>query len=605
MTDVMSHRGPNAAGIYESGTTALGHRRLSILDLSDAGRQPMSNADGSVHVVFNGEIYNYRELRDDLDHYAFSSETDTEVLLHLYQEEGVDALQKLRGMFAFGIWDERDEKLFLARDRLGQKPLYYSTDDSTFRFASTITSLLQDGSLDAVPNAEAIRDYLTYRYVPTPQTAFEGIRSLEPGSVLIADEDGVETRRYWSPSFDRESTASVPSLTDELLAHLDRSTKLRLRSDVPVGVFLSGGLDSSLITALVDRHTDQPVRTYSVGFLEEEYNELEFARTVADRFDTDHHEFTVEPDILDVLPDIVSTYEQPFGDPSAIPTYYISDIAASDLRVILNGDGGDENFAGYNHFYYDNLVAQYTRLPESVQQFATAVANRVPSAGPLSTLQRYVELGNKPPAERYATWMGNFDDEAVEQITAEGSPLPTERDSLWFFRDAFDRSDGRTVLDDALFTDLVAYLPEDLLVKVDRASMAHSLEVRSPFLDHELVEFTSRIPSKYKLRRGREKKWLLKKASRGLVPDSIIDRKKQGFSVPIEEWFRDELYDETAARLVDDPLPPGWFDSAALKRLLEEHRRGHSNNAKRLWDLLMLHEWWNQFSEYFPDDYTL
>jgi asparagine synthase (glutamine-hydrolysing) len=382
------------------------------------------------------------------------------------------------------------------------------------------------------------------------------------------------------------------------MSHLDDATRLRLRSDVPVGVFLSGGLDSSLITALVDRHTDEPVRTYSVGFTEETYNELGHARTVADEFNTDHHEFTVEPEAIEILPELVRAYEQPFGDPSAIPTYYISEIASSDLRVVLNGDGGDENFAGYNHLFYDNLVGQFTRLPDWAQRISSQLSNQLPSVGPLSTAKRYVELGSSLPAERFATWMGNYDAENVANLLSSDSPFPTNRDGLWFFREAFEQSDGRTVLDDSLYVDLTTYLPEDLLVKVDRASMAHSLEVRSPFLDPELIAFTSQIPSKYKLRYGRKKKWLLKRASRGVVPDTIINREKQGFSVPIAEWLRGDMYGFAAERLLNGTVPENWFDDAYIRRLLDEHNRGVDDHAKKIWDLLLLVLWCKEFSDH-------
>lgn len=599
MADVMTHRGPHASGFFQSTRAALGHRRLSIIDLSPRGNQPLSNETDDVHVVFNGEIYNYQELRQQLSDHTFSSETDTEVLVHLYEDRGLEMLEALRGMFAFALFDERNARLVLARDRFGQKPLYYTHQNGTFTFGSTITSVLEAPAVTTSPNAAALRDYLTYRYVPAPRTAFTNVRALEPGQYLVADDDGIRTDTYWSLSFGSASSASPTQLADQFLEYMREAVRLRLRSDVPVGVFLSGGLDSSLVTALVDEQTAEPVNTYSIGFSVEEYDELEFARLVADEFDTDHQEFTVDPEAASILPEIIDHYEQPFGDASAIPTYYISEIASRDLRVILGGDGGDENFAGYDHLYYDNLVAQFTRLPAPVRAFLRVTASRLPSMGPLSMLKRWVELGELPPAERFANWSGNFNQAAIERVTNSDSPLRDHEDAYWLYREAFKASDGRTVLDDALYVDWVTYLPEDLLVKIDRASMAHSLEIRSPFLDSELVNFTTSIPSMYKIRHWRIKKWLLRRAARGIVPDPVIDREKQGFSVPITEWLRGDLFDLAEEALVADPPKSDWFDVDNVETLLHEHETGDADHSTKLWDLLMLQLWWRRFMDRF------
>lgn len=593
MNECMRHRGPDAKGVYASGPALLAHRRLSILDLSEAGHQPMANGDGSVHIVFNGEIYNYRELRERVDDYSFRSETDTEVLLHLYEEYGVDCLKYLRGMFAFAIWDESSERLFLARDRLGQKPLFYRQDGDDFWFASSIKAILSDDDVPACPDLDAIRSYLNYQYVPAPKTGFRGIEQLSPGEYLIVSEDGTTRERYWDLSFRDQFSKSPSRLADELRDQLREATRLRMRSDVPVGVFLSGGIDSSIVTALMDDIADDPVGTYSIGFDQEKYDELEFAREVAEAYETDHHEYTVTPESMEVLPELVDTYEMPFGDPSALPTYYVSKVASDDITVVLTGDAGDENFAGYDRYTYDRVVSLANAVPSSLRSVGKTTLNSLPQ---LLREQKYLyygkralEIADKDPISRYARFICHAQGEEVERVW--DGPQPDSE--LEAFRTAFAQADGPTRLDRVMDVDINTYLPNDLLVKVDRASMAHSLEVRSPFLDHQLVEFTARIPAKYKWRRG-NKKWLLKRAFRDLLPNAILNRPKQGFGVPIDEWFRGELrefardsFDQLGCR---DP-----FDAAGLQRKLDEHLSGDADHGYPIWDLVMLEQWYEQF----------
>ncbi len=592
MNDCLSHRGPDAEGVYADGPALLAHRRLSILDLSEAGRQPMSNGDETVHIVFNGEIYNYKELRERVDQYRFTSDTDTEVLLHLYEEHGVDCLQYLRGMFAFAIWDERRGCLFLARDRLGQKPLFYKLEDETIWFGSTIKTILADDAVSAEPDISALREYLTYQYVPHPRTGFESIRQLAPAEYMIVDEEGAHRDTYWSLSYSNQFHASPSTLADRLRTELREATRLRMRSDVPVGVFLSGGIDSSVVTALMDEVSDDPVGTYSIGFDKEAYDELTFARKVAEQYDTDHHEYTVTPDSMDVLPKLIDHYEMPFGDPSALPTYYVSQVAADDITVVLTGDAGDENFAGYDRYTQDQVVSLARRAPRPIRKLGAGALRMLPERlrdqHHVHLARRTLELANGDPVEQYARFICHATENQLDQIW-DGP----ETDELANLKTTFQQADGPTRLDQIMDVDVHTYLPDDLLVKVDRASMAHSLEVRSPFLDHEFVQFAARIPAKYKWRRGK-KKWLLKRAFADVLPKPVIERKKQGFGVPVNEWFRDDLREfahERVSRLGErDP-----FDANGLESVLEEHICEVEDHGYRIWDMVQLEGWFERF----------
>ena len=591
MVEQMAHRGPNASDVYVSGDAMLAHRRLSIIDLSEAGRQPMPNADGSVRIVFNGEIYNYRELRERVDDYSFRSETDTEVLLHLYEEYGIDCLDYLRGMYAFAILDERKDRLFLARDRLGQKPLYYRHTDDGFWFGSTIGAILADDAVETAPDYDALREYLTYQYVPHPKTGFEGIERLGPAEYAIVEDGKIRTERYWSLSYADQFSAGPSALADRLRTELREATRLRMRSDVPVGVFLSGGIDSTVVTALMADIAEEPINTYSIGF--DEYDELEFARAVAREYNTNHNERTVTPDAMEVLPELVRHYEMPFGDPSAVPTYYVSREAAEEVTVAVGGDAGDENFAGYDRYTFDRATSLTARVPGPVRSLGDrvlgAAATVASGAETFGRGQRLLENANGDAVERYAPYICHAlgDDAAV---LWDG---PEPADELAYLREAFARADGPTRLDRLMHVDVETYLPDDVLVKVDRASMAHSLEVRSPFLDHEFVQFAARIPAKFKWRRGK-KKWLLKRAFRDELPDRVQGRGKQGFSVPVNEWFRGELRDD-AREAMERLGAREAFDSTGVRRLFREHISGEHDWGFTLWDLFVLDEWFRQF----------
>jgi asparagine synthase (glutamine-hydrolysing) len=587
----MAHRGPDAEGVYASGPALLAHTRLSIIDLTDAGAQPMSTPDGDVHVVFNGEIYNYPTLRAELDDYDYRSETDTEVILACYEAYGLDFLSKLRGMFAFGLWDEREERLLLARDRLGQKPLFYRRTDDGVVFGSTISAILADDSVSVTPDYEALRSFLTYQYVPHPKTGFEGIERLGPGEYMVIEEEGTRHESYWSLSFADKLAAPLDDIEETLTAKLRDAVSVRTLSDVPLGVFLSGGIDSTVVTHLMDDVTEDPVNTYSIGF--DTYDELDAARHVAEEYGTNHHEYTVEPDAVEVLPEVVREVEMPFGDPSAVPTYYVSEMASQDITVAVGGDAGDENFAGYDRYTYDRATSAAAAVPTAVRRpvgrALAALPDRLTHDTPLARLRSLLENAEGDAVERYAPYVCHMLGADAERVWDGNAPA----DELAHLRRAFGASDGPTRLDRILQTDVETYLPDDLLVKVDRMGMAHSLEVRSPFLDHELVEFAARIPSTYKWRRG-EKKWILKRTFRDRIPDRVLDRPKQGFSVPVNAWFRGPLA-STAEEKLSRLGERDHFDGEGLTETLDAHRDGRADNGFYLWDLVVLETWFEEF----------
>lgn len=595
MAETMQHRGPDAKGVFHDGDILLSHCRLSILDTTDAGTQPMSNDDETVHIVFNGEIYNYRELRERyLDHHSFESKTDTEVLLRLYEELGIDCFQKLRGMFAFGIWDENEDRLVLARDRLGQKPLYYHHTKEAFCFASTIKALLADPDITARPDHRAIREYLTYQYVPHPKTGFEGIKQLAPGEYMIVNEDSVTRETYWSLPDSTPLTLSRAAIRNQLREKVRDAVRLRLRSDVPLGVFLSGGIDSSITVAMMDDLGVDHIKTFSIGFDVEEFDETNYAEMVADRYGTDHHEFEVSPEEMAALPELVEQYEMPFGDASALPTYYVSKMASDHITVAMTGDAGDENFAGYPRYANYKAISHTGKLPDAITNAGASAIARVPEqlhdmVPRMEDAQRILELADQPRAERYAPLICHFTEDDAEAIY-EG---PANEDPLERFRELFATTPARTPVDEATGVDLQSYLPDDLLLKVDRASMAHSVEVRSPFLDHELVEFARRIPAKQKMP-GIKKKVVLKEAFRPYLPDAVIDREKQGFGVPVDEWFRGRLKERGREAILQLGERDVW-DKDSLKQKWDAHVDGDRDDGAQLWDLVFLEEWYEQY----------
>jgi len=540
MNAVLAHRGPDDAGVYCAGPVGLAHRRLSIIDLSPAGHQPMSNEDGTIWITFNGEIYNFPDLREDLIRrgHRFRSKTDAETVVHLYEEDGPACVRALRGMFAFAIWDARTRTMLLARDRVGKKPLYYQMDDRGLRFASEIKAILMDPEVEVTPDAEAIHHYLSFGYVPHPGTAYRGIRALPPAHVATVRDGQLTIERYWRLRYGVKHPGTEADLARELLRRLEEAVKIRMISDVPLGAFLSGGIDSSAVVAMMSRHASEPVRTFSIGFEAAEYDERRHARLIADQFGTRHEEFVVRPDAAGILPTLVWHYDQPYADSSAIPTYYLAQVTRRHVTVALNGDGGDEGFAGYDRYVAHRLAGRLDWLPAAARRRFRAALGLVPRGVRRGSLlargRRFLDGLLQPPDRRYSRWVFHFTaDRKAELYQPDFAAAVSAPESEELLVRAFQTSDGLNMVDALLDVDTRTYLPDDLLVKVDVASMAHALEARSPFLDHELLEFAAGVPSHLKLR-GTEKKVLLRRALRGILPDAVLDRPKMGFGVPID-----------------------------------------------------------------------
>jgi asparagine synthase (glutamine-hydrolysing) len=600
MNTALSHRGPDDAGVHCDGPVGLTHRRLSIIDLSPAGHQPMANEDGTVWIVFNGEIYNFPALRPDLLRrgHRFRSQSDTEVILHLYEEHGPECLGFLRGMFAFAIWDGPRRQLFLARDRLGKKPLCYHQDGDALRFASEVKAILQEPQVEVRPDPGGLLQYLTYGYVPGACSAFQGVRRLPPAHYLLCRDGRVEVVRYWRLRQDRKARRSEEDWCQEILVRLEEAVRLRLISDVPLGAFLSGGIDSSAVVALMSRVADGPVKTFSIGFDEPEFDELAYARQVATQYATEHHELVVRPDAAAILPKLAWHYDEPFADSSAVPTYAVAEMTRRHVTVALNGDAGDENFGGYDRYMANLLAASFDRLPGSglARGAIRAGLRLVPRPGTRTTFftrgRRFLEGLAEQPERRYARWFCHFYGERKTAVcTPEFLAAGRGTDELAALLAAYREAAAPDFGDATLGADVGLYLPDDLLVKVDIASMAHALEARSPFLDHEFMEFVATIPFDLKIRGG-TKKYILKRALRGLLPESILHRPKKGFGVPIGRWLGHELKDLVRETLLSPRcLGRGYFREATVRRMLDEHARGTAGWHYHLWTLLMLELW--------------
>src|SRR5580765_1086782 len=604
MCRVMRHRGPDDEGVVVLGATGLGHRRLSIIDLSPAGHQPMRNDDGSLWLVFNGEIYNFPELRAELEAggVRFRSRTDTEVILRLYERDGAACVRRLRGMFAFAIWDTRRRTLLLARDRLGVKPLYYRLSEDGLSFGSELKVLLEDDDVPREVDPIAIHHYLTYQCVPAPHCVFKGLAKLPPAHTLIWNDGRVTIDRYWNlPYGPKHAASSERELEEELRCRLEGAVRIRMVSDVPVGAFLSGGIDSSAVVAMMSRHSDRPVRTFSIGFEEDAYDELPAARRVAEHFGTEHTEFRVRLDAINILPQLVWHYDEPYADASSIPTWHVSRLAAEHVTVVLNGDAGDENFAGYDR-YVANALAERFRLlaPLAASGVAQAALERLSNGhgatSPAWRARRFAEQLARSPQERNLAWLSQFDRERKRALYSDGFRAAVNGvDSGRLVLDRFDEADAEDFLDRTLYADVITYLPDTLLTKVDIASMAHGLEARSPFLDHEFMEFAARIPSRLKLR-GTQTKRILKRALQGIVPAPILGRRKMGFNVPLESWLRNGLRDMAHDLLTSRrSLERGYFAPAFVRGLLDDHVQGRRNWHTQIWSLMMLELWHREF----------
>jgi asparagine synthase (glutamine-hydrolysing) len=597
MCRVIAHRGPDDQGLKLIGPTALGMRRLSIIDIA-GGHQPMSGEDGSVTVVFNGEIYNFLELRRDLEArgHQFLTNADTEAIVHGYEEFGPSNVSNLRGMFSFAIWDEKAKSLFLGRDRVGKKPLYYTTaPDGTFVFGSELKSLLEHPSVERDLDIEALDAYLTLGYVPEPLSIFRRIRKLPPGNYLTFAKGLIQIEQYWDFSYQVSEPRSEDSYRDELRELLDEAVRIRLVSDVPLGAFLSGGIDSSAVVGLMARHMDQPVKTFSIGFHEDSHNELKYARLTAKKFGTDHHEFLVTPDICDVVDELVWHFDEPFADSSAIPTYMVSKLAREHVTVVLSGDGGDELFAGYRRYLIEQSRRAFARMPRFIREgVMEPLSLRLPHGARGRNLLHNVALD---PVDRYLDSVSVFTSLNRKLLytrdfskSLEDSNFVSER----FYECASTIRTGEEI-DRLLYIDSKTYLPGDILTKVDRMSMAASLEARAPLLDHKLIDFVTRIPPNLKIAGG-ETKRIFKRAISDLIPEEILTRPKQGFGIPIPQWINQELRGRIRETL-SDPLTQqrGYFDPGYVGLLLEEHERGRRDHSKALWALLMLELWHRTF----------
>lgn len=613
MVEVLRHRGPDDEGVYTSHLklrpgrssapgVALGFRRLSIIDVA-GGHQPMPNEDGSVQVVFNGEIYNYRELRRRLEGtgHAFRSASDTEVIVHLYEDEGPGMLRHLNGMFALAVWDAGRGQLLLARDRLGQKPLVYFEQPGRLLFASELKSLLEAPGVPRELDPQSIDAYLAYQYVPHPRTIFRGIRKLSPGHYAVYRGDKLSVQSYWQPDFQTEDDRPERPYAEQLRETLTSSVRLRLQSDVPLGAFLSGGLDSTIIVGLMQKLCDEPLRTFSIGFPVAEFDETRYAAMAAEKFGTIHEEFRVEPDALEVLPKLVWHYDEPFADSSAIPTWYVSELTRRHVTVALTGDGGDELFAGYPRYRGVWLADKFDRLPNPVRRLLAARFWQKLPASPrqksfLRRLKRFTDRLAEEPRRRYMHWIGIFSEALrAELYTDEFLAQLPDVDPLEFLLEAYRRSSKRDPVTSTSLTDLVTYLPCDLMTKVDIASMAHGLECRQPFLDHRVVELAARMPLREKFRRGRGKRILLE-AFADLLPEPITRRKKMGFGVPIDHWFRGPLAGYVREVLTDpSTLGRGFFRPDVVRRLVDQHVGGQFDHSYRLWALLVLELWQRQW----------
>jgi asparagine synthase (glutamine-hydrolysing) len=592
MTDTISHRGPDADGYFSDDKINLGHRRLSIIDLSTSANQPMISENGRYVIVFNGEVYNFPELKRELeaDGVVFKTESDTEVILELFAKIGYETPARLRGMFAFAIWDNAREELFIARDRLGKKPLKFYSDDNQFIFASELKAILTHPSVPKEIDYDAIDQFLSLKYVPAPKTGFIGIAKLPPAHFMTISRDGeIKKERYWQLNYTPKQNHSEAEWLKLAEDKLKESIRIRLMADVPIGAHLSGGIDSSLIVALMSEMVDEPVKTYSIGFTGDDVNELPYANLVAEKYKTDHHTYHIDPKALDILSDIVWYYEEPYADASAIPSWYLAEMTSRDVSVVLNGDGGDESFAGYDRYRAVQMHKFLRFLPFKIT---------------LSTIMELLYEKTKKKIfwnisrllRAYRPNQIQFFSELIKYVSdEEKEKLYTEK-----FRTKLSTKDKNceetkklntdNTLDELLSIGVETHLPDDLLVKVDIASMAHGLEARSPMLDHEFMELVALMPAKLKLK-DRTTKYLLKKIAYKYLPKECIDRKKQGFVLPVDHWLRTDLYDHAKKRLLDGNLDMLGLDEIHIEKMLEQHKTQKKDYANELWTLLMLREW--------------
>lgn len=609
MNDTIAHRGPDGEGYYVDGNVGLAMRRLSIIDVAGSD-QPLYNEDESVALVFNGEIYNFQELRDDLAKrgHRLRTDGDGETVAHLYEEYGADCFQHLRGQFAIALWDKREQRLLLARDRMGQKPLYYYKDDHVLVFASEIKAILQhpDVPCESIFGAEQptrLVDYLSYGYLPGVVTPFKHIISLLPASFVQFHADGKEQFSYYWDYLNKgylappDANANPEPYILELQQQLEEAVKLRLISDVPLGAFLSGGLDSSLIVALMRRHSNAAIKTFSIGFEgDDSFDETPYAQQVAGYLGTDHTAFRVKPDAMGLLSDLVWHHDQPFADSSAIPTYLVSKLTREHVTVALTGDGGDELFAGYERFYAAKLFQQLGVIPSPIWQGLAKAIELLPEGtgyyNKIKRAGRFARAASKPVFEAYFDLVRVFNQDLADEVSVHSTV------GFSTLADGKSVSSSHPILQ-IVMENMKTYLPDDLLIKADRCSMQASLEARAPFLDHKLVEYAATIPFNLKLK-GSTTKHILKESARGLLPDEIIDRKKHGFGVPLGAWLRNDISPVRDILLSQSARERSLLNMTVVERLITEHESGKRDHNRQLWTLLTLEEWHRQFIDQSP-----
>ena len=606
MRDQMPHRGPDASGLYvsPSARAGLGFRRLKIVDLSDVANQPMPNEDGTVQVVFNGEIYNFQGLRDDLlaRGHRFRSRSDTEVIAHLYESFGPEGIEQLDGMFAIAIWDERERRLVLARDRTGKKPLYYLQRQGRIAFASEMKAFFARPEFGVSIDPDAIPYYFLHGYVPCPNTFYRDVRQVEPGTVMTFDQTGASTARtFWSLQYpkaaDRQPAPDRREVISTLRGLMTKAVERRLVSDVPLGAFLSGGVDSTIVVGLMSQLMSEPVKTFSIGFKDSPgYDETSFARMVANRFKTEHTEFIVEPGAFDLIDTLVWHHDGPFGDSSAVPTYLVSKLTREQVTVVLTGDGGDELFAGYLRFYAA-LTAE--RTPVWMRQALRVASHLVPAGGSArhlrSRVQRFAAAASLPLEERITRWSGLFYDDLEDMLTPEHRASIGAIDRLRYLRRFLPSLDGRSTLSQLLSINFHTYLLDDLLIKTDRCTMANSLEARSPFLDTRLIDYVAGLPDDFKLS-GRATKVILREAFADLIPEEIQRRPKMGFGIPFGLWFRGALREVLHDHLLSPTARYREYVSPAyVQRLVARHDAGEADLGLQLWTLLTFEIWLRSF----------
>jgi asparagine synthase (glutamine-hydrolysing) len=609
MNDLIAHRGPDDDGYYEKDSVGLAMRRLSIIDVS-TGHQPISNEDGSIWIVFNGEIYNFQELRDRLidQGHVFKTKSDTETIVHLYEEKGKDFVKDLRGMFAIAIWDKKRDRLLLARDRMGKKPLFYAVTPGAISFASELRALLAAPGIPREVDLRAVDAYLTLQYIPSPLSIFKAVKKLEPASVLTFEDGKLVIEKYWDLALgEPKLDLPVEEVKERLYAELLEATKIRLISEVPLGAFLSGGIDSSVVVALMAKSSAAPVKTFSIGFKEAAFSELGYARQVAEMYGTRHTEFVVEANMVDVLEKLVRHYGEPYADSSALPSYFVSRETRKSVTVALNGDGGDEAFGGYLRYVAMKLDSYLRVVPGGVKKAMLGAARLFPQKAPYGIFWRARKFMAasimQDPARRYLSTVSYFGPDEKQGLFSPAFENALGADIRYgekYITGLYKIPAGQDLQNILSYVDFHSYLPECLMTKMDIASMANSLEARSPFLDHKVIEFAFSLPEHLKLKGINGTKWILKETFKDMLPRQIYSRGKMGFGIPLGPWFRGELKDYWAGTCLSaKALGRGYFNKEHLFRLWDEHQSGGRDHGYKLWALLMLELWHKEFADDF------